>query len=526
MAPVTYNGAVGGSTGAAVGGNLSFFNDRYHQPLMDLLPNGPVWPRESDTWLSKLMKAASYIYARIERRGKDLLRESDPRTTYELLAEWEEALGITPSGTLAQRRNVIVTQLRGLGNPSTEHFIQIAESLGFSDIEVQTYSPLVAGDPSGFDVHDVAWRFRADLVAHVRDAVAEAELVRQAARLKPLHTYVGRIDPYRKLQDSATFPTGGTGFNKTVLDLTFVADAKMPGSLIAVGQVQAPDPIRGAVWASRDGRVWSRLTIAGISAYTGQLLAVRGNSFGDVLAVGTAGQTVVRIGGDTLVINTPVASGSPDLRCVAFGGPSNDRFLTAGAGGTIFTLDRPALNTFVARTPAGSFAGQFRGACWSSKFGRFYLVGDSGEVQSSLDGVTWTRQTVGAVNLFRCWATSDAVILSSYNGSGVNETGKWISTDGTTFTAWSGCPIDELAALAEDYKGTLLVGGALNASTPAWLYTSPDKGVTWTARTRQAGSMLNDASRFAIGNADLPIIVGLSANQSFYSYRNALENLI
>ena len=63
--------------------------------LAALLPIGPAWPREYDSTLMALIGGLSQIWGDVDGRAADLLEtESDPRTTVELLPDWERAWGL------------------------------------------------------------------------------------------------------------------------------------------------------------------------------------------------------------------------------------------------------------------------------------------------------------------------------------------------------------------------------------------------------------------------------------------------
>jgi uncharacterized protein YmfQ (DUF2313 family) len=66
----------------------------YLQQLQALLPRGLAWPRAVDAHLTKLLSAFSLEFARVDQRVDDLLDEADPRSTLELLPEWERMAGL------------------------------------------------------------------------------------------------------------------------------------------------------------------------------------------------------------------------------------------------------------------------------------------------------------------------------------------------------------------------------------------------------------------------------------------------
>lgn len=175
-----------------------------------LLPPGPAWPREADAFITRLLEALCLEYARVDARVLGLLDEADPRTTGELLLDWERVAGL-PDGcvadsgeqqTIAQRRAALVARLTMLGAQSASYYVALAASLGYA-ISV-----------TEFDVHDVdddvdapvygedwahAWQVTAalyqviesDVESSVDDALAAWSNVALECvlnRFKPAHT--------------------------------------------------------------------------------------------------------------------------------------------------------------------------------------------------------------------------------------------------------------------------------------------------------------------------------------------------
>lgn len=75
-----------------------------------LLPPSKLWRLLSTGIISRVFLAAGDELARVDARGEDLIRESDPRTATELLPDFEEVLGLPSDGTLAERRARVVAQ--------------------------------------------------------------------------------------------------------------------------------------------------------------------------------------------------------------------------------------------------------------------------------------------------------------------------------------------------------------------------------------------------------------------------------
>lgn len=85
--------------------------EAYARMLAALLPPGRVWRRHVGSGIQRVLLGSADELARVEARGQDLLRESDPRTADELLPEFERELGLTAEGTLAERRARVVALL-------------------------------------------------------------------------------------------------------------------------------------------------------------------------------------------------------------------------------------------------------------------------------------------------------------------------------------------------------------------------------------------------------------------------------
>jgi uncharacterized protein YmfQ (DUF2313 family) len=140
----------------------------YLDQLQQLLPPGAAWPRDPDAVLTRVLDAEAEELARVDGRAADLLEEADPRTTLELLPDWERVTGLPdqclPAGTsLVERREAVVARLTGLGGQSVAFFMQLAAVFGYA-VEIVELRPFIAGHsvcgaPLGGD-HDIrhVWR--------------------------------------------------------------------------------------------------------------------------------------------------------------------------------------------------------------------------------------------------------------------------------------------------------------------------------------------------------------------------------
>ena len=125
-----------------------------HQAFLTLLPQGQAWPED-------IPARAGSISARrgpspntgaslADGRAADLLeRESDPRSTIELLPDWERNWGLPDpcyAGplTIHDRQLALVLRMTMLGGQSRQFFIDVAAFLGYT-ITITEYAPFMAG---------------------------------------------------------------------------------------------------------------------------------------------------------------------------------------------------------------------------------------------------------------------------------------------------------------------------------------------------------------------------------------------
>ena len=123
--------------------------EEYRELLLALMPSGDIWPREPGTVLAELCLALGEELARADIELERLVEESDPRTAFELLADWERACGLPDTcsaltGTLQERRAAVLAKLTARGGQSRAYFLGLAEALGY-EIEITEFRPFAAG---------------------------------------------------------------------------------------------------------------------------------------------------------------------------------------------------------------------------------------------------------------------------------------------------------------------------------------------------------------------------------------------
>jgi len=133
----------------------------YTQLLMMLLPTGDIWPREIDSTLGQLLGGLAEELARVDAAFTRLIEESDPRSAFELLTDWERVCGLPDectelTDTLADRRAAVVTLLTALLSQTPAHYQAMAQALGY-EVSITEFRPFSAGSEAGTPAHGESW---------------------------------------------------------------------------------------------------------------------------------------------------------------------------------------------------------------------------------------------------------------------------------------------------------------------------------------------------------------------------------
>lgn len=124
----------------------------YLWAFQKLLPRGRVWQRGWGTMQAAYLLTLMPTWARLHMRGNDLLTETFPCTTDELLPEWEASLGLPdpcvqpPLATVQQRQDAVCAKFKARGGCSLDYFANLIETLGYPLIEIQLYRPFRVGN--------------------------------------------------------------------------------------------------------------------------------------------------------------------------------------------------------------------------------------------------------------------------------------------------------------------------------------------------------------------------------------------
>lgn len=124
--------------------------DDYGDALAKLLPTGQAWPRERSSVLMRVVAGLCKVWGFVDGRAADLLeREADPRSTVELLSDWERNWGLPDPCfaqplTVADRQIMLVQKMTLLGAQSRAFFVDVMAQVGH-EIQIREWSPFMAG---------------------------------------------------------------------------------------------------------------------------------------------------------------------------------------------------------------------------------------------------------------------------------------------------------------------------------------------------------------------------------------------
>ncbi len=183
--------------------------DDYLSQLQALLPPGPAWTRDAEATLTKLLNAWADELARVDGRAAQLIDETDPRTTTELLADWERVAGLPDpcvgaDQTTVQRRAALHAKLTTLGGQSAAYFIAQGAGLGYT-VTITEFDQHTVADDVNHPLYGQPWQFAwqvnapqdtvgvLDVNGTVDDPLAwwgNEALECSINRLKPAHTHV------------------------------------------------------------------------------------------------------------------------------------------------------------------------------------------------------------------------------------------------------------------------------------------------------------------------------------------------
>ena len=122
----------------------------YLKVLQGLLPPGLALTRDPSANLTKLLGAFAVVLAGVDASVAGLYDEADPRTTNQLLPDWERVCALPDPAvggaqqSLVERRAWLLMRLTSIGGQSAAYFIALAAQLG-AVITITTYQPWGCG---------------------------------------------------------------------------------------------------------------------------------------------------------------------------------------------------------------------------------------------------------------------------------------------------------------------------------------------------------------------------------------------
>lgn len=134
----------------------------YQQQLQNLLPRGPAWS-ENDSLLAGLAPA----FVAVHERAADLIRESDPLQTVELINRYEEICGLPDScsipgaETIKQRQQRLNVKINAQGGITEDFYLRVLSGLGYPDATITTFSGrnFKANSPCTSALYGYDWNF-------------------------------------------------------------------------------------------------------------------------------------------------------------------------------------------------------------------------------------------------------------------------------------------------------------------------------------------------------------------------------
>lgn len=142
---------------------MALSSEAYLELLLALQPPGSALSRDPASVWGQLLQAEADELARVDGRADDLVAESDPRTSAELLPDWERVCGLpgacgSAAQTLSARRAAVHAQLTELGGQRPADYVALAETLGYPDARVEEFRPFRVGQSAvGDALYDGDW---------------------------------------------------------------------------------------------------------------------------------------------------------------------------------------------------------------------------------------------------------------------------------------------------------------------------------------------------------------------------------
>lgn len=134
---------------------MHFWGDRmdlkklYTVHLVKLLPQGMAWSDKATANIYKLLEGMAGELAKSQMRFDKIIAEADPRTTLELLPEWEKHAGLPDEcsklgDNIQKRRENVILKLTGISGQSIADFEKLLEFLNIN-AKITEIRPFICG---------------------------------------------------------------------------------------------------------------------------------------------------------------------------------------------------------------------------------------------------------------------------------------------------------------------------------------------------------------------------------------------
>lgn len=273
----------------------------YLSQLLALLPPGAALLREPDARLARLLGVPAAELARVDGRAGALLDEADPRTTAEMLADWERALGLpdecsAPLTLVEQRRAAVLARLteRFAPTPAAIEAVSLAYGVRASVTEYREHTcemdceTPVTGEPwahaftvwgSGRVVTDATCEDDCEQPLRAWSTLPHECAVR---RLAPAHavplfdSFTDEWDFMAGLPAGATFTRAGSAdrINERGATESMGPDVPRFGYQASLTYNEAPNPWADGTVAGIPGTAPTGWTIGAVSGWSREILPV------------------------------------------------------------------------------------------------------------------------------------------------------------------------------------------------------------------------------------------------------------
>jgi len=171
---------------------------RYGSQLAKLLPPGKLWFLETNSMLRNMLDAIGDELERVRLRGLDFIEETDPRTAYETLEDWEEMVSLPDEqvtaipGTTSGRRVAITQKFVARGGQNYSFFETLSAACGYPLLSLDLFAESMLR--VGFRCSDraygdaYAYTMQLNVAAPTAGALTHAEF--EAVIRKATHSHI------------------------------------------------------------------------------------------------------------------------------------------------------------------------------------------------------------------------------------------------------------------------------------------------------------------------------------------------